>query len=113
MNYVEILSVPAPLLPWSGTEGGVAGARERTSAMTTWQPDRFTITRLRPGYTKAEVDEFVARIEGTLGRAMPPDRPVTVDEVRNVRFTTTRLRDRRIRALTLGEFERGLAEVAR
>ncbi len=32
MNYVEILSVPAPLLPWSGTEGGVAGARERTSA---------------------------------------------------------------------------------
>jgi len=28
MNYVEILSVPAPLLPWSGTEGGVAGARD-------------------------------------------------------------------------------------
>ena len=60
--------------------------------MTTWEPDRFTITRLRPGYTKAEVDEFIAQIEGTLGRAMPPDRPVTVDEVRNVRFSTTRLR---------------------
>jgi DivIVA domain-containing protein len=59
--------------------------------MESGQPNRFATTRLRPGYTRAEVDAFVERIEGTLGRAMPPDQPVTADEVRNVRFTTTRL----------------------
>lgn len=52
---------------------------------------RFTTTRLRPGYTKAEVDAFVERIEGTLGDAVPPDQQVTAQEVRDVIFTTTRL----------------------
>jgi DivIVA domain-containing protein len=60
--------------------------------MMSGQPSRFSTTRLRPGYTRAEVDAFVERVEGTLGRAMPPDQPVTADEVRNVIFTTTRLK---------------------
>jgi DivIVA domain-containing protein len=37
--------------------------------MTAWRPVRFSETRLRPGYSKAEVDAFIDRIEGTLGRA--------------------------------------------
>jgi DivIVA domain-containing protein len=60
--------------------------------MTVWQPARFSVTRLRPGYSKAEVDAFIERIEGTLGRAAPPVQPVTSADVRNVRFITTRLR---------------------
>lgn len=60
--------------------------------MANGQLHRFTTTRLRPGYTKAEVDAFVERIEGTLGDTVPPDRRVTAQEVRDVVFSTTRLR---------------------
>jgi DivIVA domain-containing protein len=60
--------------------------------MTDWQPHRFSTTRLRPGYEISEVNEFVARIEGTLGRGMPPDHPVTPDEIEGARFTATRFR---------------------
>ncbi len=56
------------------------------------QPGRFTITRLRPGYAKAEVDKFVARIEATLAGWTPQGGPVTAEEVRGVLFATTRLR---------------------
>jgi DivIVA domain-containing protein len=80
--------------------------------MTAWPPDRFTVTRVRPGYTKAEVDEFVARIEGTLGRALPPDRPVTADEVRKVRFSTTRLRPGYDQAEVDAALDRYQAELA-
>jgi DivIVA domain-containing protein len=57
--------------------------------MTDWQPLRFSTTRLRAGY---EIAELVARIEGTLGRGMPPDRPVTVGDIEKARFTATRFR---------------------
>ena len=60
--------------------------------MTDWQPRRFSTTRLRPGYEIAEVNDLVARIEGTLGRGMPPDRAVTADEISKAQFTTTRFR---------------------
>ena len=60
--------------------------------MTDWQPLRFSTTRLRAGYEITEVNEFVARIEGTLGRSMPPDRPVTVGDIEKARFTATRFR---------------------
>jgi hypothetical protein len=35
--------------------------------MTTWQPDRFTITRLRPGYDEQEVDAALERYQAELG----------------------------------------------
>jgi DivIVA domain-containing protein len=57
--------------------------------MTDWQPLRFSTTRLRTGYEIAEVNELVTRIEGTLGRGMPPDRPVTANEIGKAQFTTT------------------------
>jgi DivIVA domain-containing protein len=60
--------------------------------MTDWQPLRFSTTRLRHGYQISEVNELVTRIEGTLGRGMPPDRPVTADEINRAQFTTTRFR---------------------
>ena len=60
--------------------------------MTDWQPRRFSTTRLRAGYEIAEVNEFVARIEGTLGRSMPPDRPVTAGDIEKAQFTATRFR---------------------
>jgi DivIVA domain-containing protein len=65
--------------------------RGGSAAMANGQLHRFTTTRLRPGYTKAEVDAFVERIEGTLGRTLPPDQQVTAQEIRDVIFTTTRL----------------------
>jgi DivIVA domain-containing protein len=59
----------------------------------TFEPDRFTVTRRgTPGYVKSEVDEFVARIEATLGGWTPADGPVKADDVRNVRFATAWLR---------------------
>jgi DivIVA domain-containing protein len=60
--------------------------------MTDWQPLHFSTTRLRAGYEISEVNEFVARIEGTLGRSMPPDRPVTAADIEKARFTATRFR---------------------
>jgi DivIVA domain-containing protein len=38
------------------------------------------------GYSRAQVDAFVARIEGTLGRSPLYAQPVTADEVSAVRF---------------------------
>ena len=60
--------------------------------MTDWQPHRFSTTRLRPGHEISEVNDFITRIEGTLGRGMPPDRPVTADDIGKARFTATRFR---------------------
>jgi DivIVA domain-containing protein len=53
---------------------------------------RFAITRVRPGYAMAEVDAFIARIEGTLGTGPATASPVTADEVRSAIFPTVRLR---------------------
>lgn len=60
--------------------------------MSNLNPVRFTTTRLQPGYSIAEVDEFIARIEETLGEDAPPASPVTADDVRSVQFSTTRLK---------------------
>ena len=60
--------------------------------MTDQQTFRFSVTRLRPGYVIAEVDELIGRIEATLAGTAGPGQAVTVDEVRGARLTTTRLR---------------------
>jgi DivIVA domain-containing protein len=81
--------------------------------MTTGQPARFNVTRIRPGYSKADVDAFIDRIEGALGRAAAPEQPVTSEDVRNVRFTTTRLRpgyDEEEVDVALNRYEAELAE---
>jgi DivIVA domain-containing protein len=49
------------------------------------------VTRIRPGYEMAEVDELIDRIEATLAGTASADQAVTVQQVRNVKFNTTRL----------------------
>src|SRR5262245_9776103 len=56
------------------------------------QPPRFTRTWFRPGYSIAEVDDLIARIEATLGRGWQAGPPVTAEEVRTVVFRSGRLR---------------------
>jgi DivIVA domain-containing protein len=60
--------------------------------MTGWRPLLFSTTRLRAGYEISEVNDLIARIEGTLGRSMPPDRRVTPDDLEKARFSATRFR---------------------
>jgi DivIVA domain-containing protein len=55
-------------------------------------PPRFTRVRFRAGYSIAEVDELIARIEGTLGQAWQAGPPVTAEEVRTAVFSAGRLR---------------------
>jgi DivIVA domain-containing protein len=51
---------------------------------------RFSATRLRPGYRPEEVDDFIGAICDTfLGVRQPP---LTASEVRDKIFTTTRMR---------------------
>jgi DivIVA domain-containing protein len=51
---------------------------------------RFPRHKWYPGYRVAEVDEFIARIEGTLGGGVRPEQVVTAADVRAVRFRATR-----------------------
>jgi DivIVA domain-containing protein len=52
---------------------------------------RFRLTRLRPGYVIADVDELIDRIEATLAGTAGPGRAITAKEVRAAQFGTTRL----------------------
>src|SRR5260370_11064270 len=61
---------------------------EKGQAMTRLVHGQFTITRIRPGYAIAEVDDFIARIEGTLGGAPLSGEPVTAEDVRRGRLPT-------------------------
>jgi len=51
---------------------------------------RFSVTRLRPGYDPEQVDAFLEAIGDTFLGVREP--PLTASEVRDKRFTTTRLR---------------------
>jgi DivIVA domain-containing protein len=51
---------------------------------------RFPRCKLRPGYRIEEGDEFIARIEATLGGNARPGQAVTAADVRAVTFNTTR-----------------------
>jgi DivIVA domain-containing protein len=54
---------------------------------------RFSLTRLRPGYVREDVDALIERIEATLGfYGAPAAPPVTAEDVRKARFRTTRLK---------------------
>jgi DivIVA domain-containing protein len=59
------------------------------------------------GYDTRQVDSFVARIEGTLGRAPLEGAPVTVEDFEKIGF------DVRLRAYDRHEVERTLREYRR
>jgi DivIVA domain-containing protein len=60
--------------------------------MTSPSPARFTVTRIRPGYSITEVDEFVAQIEQTLADGAQRAGTLTANDVRTVTFSTVRLK---------------------
>jgi DivIVA domain-containing protein len=68
---------------------GVSGA-----VLAEWaewaRTQRFSVTRLRPGYHLEEVDAFLEAICDTFLGVREP--PLTASEVRDKQFTTTRLR---------------------
>ncbi len=53
---------------------------------------RFTRTRYRAGYTMADVDAFIDKIEATLGIRPRYGPPVTVADVAAVQFRVVRIR---------------------
>lgn len=60
--------------------------------MEAGQPDRFTRTRYRPGYSIADVEALIERIEGTLGLRPRYGPPVTAAEVAAAQFRLVRLK---------------------
>ena len=72
----------------SGTESGLP-TREELGEWVRWiENARFSIVRLRPGYTPKEVDNFLSLVRDTfLGHKSPP---LTPAEVRKVQFSTRR-----------------------
>ena len=60
--------------------------------MDAGQPRRFTCTKYRPGYTIAEVDALIERIEATLGQRPRYGPPVTAAEVAAAQFRLVRLK---------------------
>jgi DivIVA domain-containing protein len=58
------------------------------------------------GYDRRQVDELLARVEGTLGRAPVVPPPVTAAEVRAARFA------RRMRGYASGEVDQALTAAA-
>jgi DivIVA domain-containing protein len=60
--------------------------------MEAGQPDRFTRTRYRPGYSIAEVEALIERIEGTLGLRPRYWPPITAPDVVTAQFRLVRLR---------------------
>ena len=51
---------------------------------------RFTRRRWLPSYDMSDVDQFLARVEGTLAGTVPADQAVTGGDARTVRFRVTR-----------------------
>ncbi len=60
--------------------------------MDAGQPSRFSRTRYRPGYSIAEVEALIARIEATLAMRPRYGPPVTAAEVAVAQFRLVRLR---------------------
>jgi DivIVA domain-containing protein len=60
--------------------------------MEAGQPGRFTHTRYRPGYSIAEVEALIERIEGTLGVRPRYGPPITAADVVTAQFRLVRLR---------------------
>ena len=67
----------------------------------------YSFTMVMRGYNRRQVDELVARIDGTLGRGPATDRPVTADDVRAARF------DKQTRGYAPAEVDQALAAAAR
>lgn len=59
--------------------------------MQAGQPDRFTRTRYRPGYSIAEVEALIEKIEGTLGLRPRFGAPVSAADVVAAQFRIVRL----------------------
>jgi DivIVA domain-containing protein len=88
------LTLPEPYMPGSDDkrETGRATLPEVSGAiLAEWAGSRnLSVTRLRPGYDKEEVDAFLEAIHDSFLGAREP--LLTPDEVRNKQFSTTRLR---------------------
>ncbi len=88
-----ILSTRARVRRWATFWLELRGPIVQSADMMRSQPGhRFCRTRVRPGYDMVEVDQFIDRIEGTLGLCPLTGGPVSADDVRTVRFRTVRLR---------------------
>ncbi len=55
-------------------------------------PGRFTRTRYRPGYSIAEVEALIERIEGTLGLRARYGPPITAAAVAAAQFRLVRIK---------------------
>ena len=53
---------------------------------------KFSITRIRRGYERTQVDDLIRRIHATLAGADGPGVPVTAADVRMAEFHTTLFR---------------------
>jgi DivIVA domain-containing protein len=60
--------------------------------MEAGQPHRFTRTRYRPGYSIAEVEALIERIEATLGLQPRYGPPITAADVAAAQFRLVRLK---------------------
>jgi DivIVA domain-containing protein len=66
--------------------------KARRWAVDPGTPGRFTRTQCRPGYSIAEVDSFIDRVEATLCLRPRCGPPITAADVATVQFRVVRLR---------------------
>jgi DivIVA domain-containing protein len=67
-----------------------ADSRDRQGLLDLISQVQFGEVRVRPGYVKEEVDQFLGEIRATLAGTRQP--PLSATDVRRVLFRTTKLR---------------------